>query len=97
MNFVNKRLSADVPIKFPFYVILIRNVFLFTVLATLLIVFVKIRPFLLNPWLWCAISWITYVVCMSGFVFTMLHNMPVFRFDQDQYGKMYVKEYFMRS
>jgi len=38
-----------------------------------------------------------YVICTSGIVYTMLHNMPVFKFDQDAYGKMYVKEYFYRS
>jgi hypothetical protein len=30
-------------------------------------------------------------------VYNIIHQYPVFRFDQDQYGKMYVKEYFMRS
>jgi len=97
LNFVNKRLNRDVPIKFPFYVVLLRNLMLFTVLATLIVVFVKIRPFLIEPWLWVSIAWVTYVICLSGVVFTMLHNMPVFRFDQDQFGKMFVKEYFMRS
>jgi len=27
----------------------------------------------------------------------MLNNNPVFRFDQDKYGKMFVSEYFMRG
>jgi hypothetical protein len=97
LTFVNKRLDKDVQIKFPFYVILIRNLVLFVVLATMIVVFVKIRPFLIEPWLWYSIACVTYVICLSGVIFTMLHNMPVFRFDQDQYGKMFVSEYFMRS
>ena len=30
-------------------------------------------------------------------MYTILNTVPVFRFDQDQYGKMFVSEYFMRS
>jgi hypothetical protein len=50
-----------------------------------------------QPHLWCAIAWLSYVVCLSGIVYNIIHQMPIFRFDQDQYGKMFVREYFMRS
>jgi hypothetical protein len=46
---------------------------------------------------WWAIACLGYIVCTSGFVYCTLHGMPIFRFDQDQFGKMYVSEYFMRG
>ena len=84
-------------ISFPFHVILIKNLVLFSILAVLLTVFIKIRPILLQPKLWIAIALGSYAVCTSGVVYTMLHSVPVFKFEQNQYGQMIVSEYFMRS
>lgn len=58
---------------------------------------VKIRDYLIDQYLWLVIAWTSYVICTSGVVYTILNTVPVFRFDQDQYGKMFVSEYFMRS
>ena len=74
-----------------------KNIILFVSFGTLIVVFFKIRPMLIDPKVWMAIAFMSYVVCLSGVVYNMIHPMPVFRFDQDSYGKMYVKEYFMRS
>ena len=76
---------------------MLKNVFMFTVLAGLIVLIVKIRDYLIDQYLWLVIAWISYVICTSGVVYTILNTVPVFRFDQDQYGKMYVSEYFMRS
>ena len=71
--------------------------FLFGVLTGLIVLIVKIKDYLIDQYLWLVIAWLSYVVCTSGVVYTILNTVPVFRFDQDQYGKMYVSEYFMRS
>ena len=76
---------------------MLKNLIMFVVLATLIVVIVKIRDYLIDQYLWLVISWVSYVICTSGVVYTILNTVPVFRFDQDQYGKMFVSEYFMRS
>ena len=60
-------------------------------------VFVSIQEYLINPMLWITIAWLGYFVCTSGFIYTILNNMPMFKMEQDQYGKLIVSEYFMRS
>jgi hypothetical protein len=40
---------------------------------------------------------VSFGVCIQGFVYNLLNQNPVFRFDQDAYGKMFVSEYFMRG
>jgi len=76
---------------------MIKNMIMFVVLGALIVLVVKIRDYLIDQYLWLVISWIGYVICTSGVVYTILNTVPVFRFDQDQYGKMFVSEYFMRS
>jgi len=70
---------------------------LFAVLGGLIILIVKIRPQLVNQNVWLGIAHISYAICIQGFVYNLLNNAPVFRFEQDKYGKMYVSEYFMRG
>ena len=66
-------------------------------LVVLIRVFVSIQEYLINPMLWITIAWLGYFVCTSGFIYTILNNMPMFKMEQDQYGKLIVSEYFMRS
>ena len=66
-------------------------------LVILIRVFVSIQVYLINPMLWITIAWVGYFVCTSGFIYTILNNMPMFKMEQDQYGKLIVSEYFMRS
>jgi len=86
-----------VPLKIPFYIVLVRNVILFLAIFLSIPLVFEIRPYLIKPELWLFIAISSYFICLSGIVYNIIHNYPVFRFDQDQYGKMYVKEYFMRS
>ena len=76
---------------------MIKNLIMFVVLGAIIVFIVKIRDYLIDQYLWLSISWIGYMICTSGVVYTILNTVPVFRFDQDQYGKMFVSEYFMRS
>jgi len=79
------------------HVVFWNNFVLFAVLVVLIRVFVSIQEYLINPFLWITIAWVGYFVCTSGFIYTILNNMPMFKMEQDQYGKLFVSEYFMRS
>ena len=83
LNFINKRLDNNVPLKLPFLVILFKNLILFLGLGTMIILLFKLRPFLIDPRLWLTIAMISYIICLSGVVYNIIHVMPVFRFDQD--------------
>jgi hypothetical protein len=74
-----------------------KNIILFTVLGGVLALLAKARPALIEPPLWWMISILGYVVCTSGFIFSELHGMPMFKFDRDAYGNNYIGEYFMRQ
>ena len=83
LNFINKRLENTVPLRLPFYVLFFKNLFLFLGLGTLIVLLFKLQPVLIDPRLWMAIATISYVVCLSGVVYNIIHGMPVFRFEQD--------------
>lgn len=97
LDFINKRLNHEVEMKMPFTTILTKNIILFSVLALFMTVLIKLRPALIEPTLWYVIAVFGYIVCTSGFIYSELHGMPMFRFDKDAYGTMYISEYFMRQ
>jgi hypothetical protein len=39
----------------------------------------------------------TFCICTGGVVYGIIHNAPWFKFEKDEFGKMYVAEYFMRG
>lgn len=94
---MNSQLGAEVELSLPFYVVFIKNLVLFCVLATVILIVVKIRPQLINQNVWLGIAMVSFAICIQGFVYNLLNNAPVFRFEQDKYGKMFVSEYFMRG
>ena len=83
LEHINKRFVNDVPIEQPFTTILMNNLMLFGVLVVLIRVFVSIQEYLINPYLWITIAWFGYFVCTSGFIYTILNNMPMFKMEQD--------------
>lgn len=97
LDFINKRLGHDVPLKLPLMTVLIKNLVMFSVLALVITVLVKARNQLVDPILWWVISLFGYILCTSGFIYSELHGMPMFRFDKDQYGNMFISEYFMKQ
>lgn len=97
LDFINRRLSHDVKLKLPFFTVLFKNMILFSILALLIGMIIVIRPILIDRTVWFGLSIFGYIVCTSGFIYSELHNMPMFRFDKDQYGSMGISEYFMRS
>jgi len=86
-----------VHIKYPFTTILWKNFVAFCVIALLFKAVSSVYSFLLNQWVWYSISLIVFFVCTGGIVFCMLNNSPLFRFDRNEFGSVYVKEYFMRG
>lgn len=38
-----------------------------------------------------------FVICTGGIVYTIIHGVPWFKFDRDQFGNVYVSEYFMKG
>lgn len=97
LDFINRRLSQDVKLKLPFLTVLFKNLILFSILALLIGMVIVIRPILIERTVWFGLAILGYIVCTSGFIYSELHNMPMFRFDKDQYGSMSISEYFMRS
>lgn len=97
LKFLNNRLGNDIPLKIPFYVTFINTIMMLCILVGLVVLVFKIRNVLIEPSLWFLISLLSYGVCLSGIVYSVSHNNPFFQFSQNEYGKMYVSEYFMRS
>lgn len=83
MDFINKRLNHEVELKFPLSTVLAKNMLLFGIMALFMTILVKMRPMLIEPYLWYIIAVFGYVVCTGGFIYSELHGMPMFRFDKD--------------
>lgn len=43
------------------------------------------------------IAMFTFVICTGGIVYTIIHGVPWFKFGRDNFGNVYVEEYFMRG
>jgi hypothetical protein len=39
----------------------------------------------------------TFLICTGGIVYSIIHGVPWFKFDRDQFGNVYVAEYFMKG
>lgn len=97
IKFVNNRLGNDLPIKVPLYKIVINTLLMLVCLVGLITMVFQMRPALVQPALWFVISLLSYGICLSGIIYSLSHNNPFFQFSQNEFGKMYVSEYFMRS
>ena len=94
LDHINKRFVNSVPLKEPLSKVFAKNSVLFIVLVILIRVFVSIQDYLVNPYLWITIAWTGYFFCTSGIVSTIMSGMPMFKMEQDQYGKLFISEYF---
>jgi len=52
---------------------------------------------LLNQWTWFTIAIAAWVICTGGLVYSMLNNMPWFKFERNEFGQIVIAEYFMRG
>jgi len=39
----------------------------------------------------------TFFICTGGIVYSVIHNVPWFKMERDQYGSVYISEYFMKG
>ena len=97
IDFVNNHLRTDVQIKFTFASIVVKNLIGVSVLA-LFAVFVKsVYPILMDQKVWFAVAITVFVICTGGVVFSIINNVPWFRFERNEYGAIVISEYFMRG
>lgn len=61
--------------------VVVRNLIMFFLLGSLIVLIFKSRPVLIDPRLWLAIAFLSYIICLSGVVYNLIHSMPVFRFE----------------
>lgn len=74
-----------------------KNIIFLAIFASVLIVLKYIRVIMLQPAVWFIVSMIVYTICTSGIVYSIIHNVPWFKLERDQFGNVYVSEYFMRG
>lgn len=77
--------------------ILIKNVTFLAIFAVALTVLRYIRVIMLNPTVWFIVAMVVYTICTSGVVYSIIHNVPWFKLERDQFGSVFVAEYFMRG
>ena len=97
LEFFNKRLGSNVNITLPFSTILLKNMTFLIIFGLALALLRYIRTMMLHPVVWFTVSMIVYAICTSGIVYSILHNVPWFKMERDQYGNVFVAEYFMRG
>jgi len=86
-----------VQIKFTFTSIAIKNAIGAAVLAILIYFVASIYPVLMNQRVWFFVAIAVFVICTGGIVFSILNNMPWFRFERNEFGAIVISEYFMRG
>lgn len=81
----------------PLTTILVKNVTFLAIFAAAFWFLRYIRVIMLKPSVWFFIAMATYTICTSGIVYSIIHNVPWFKLERDQYGNVFVAEYFMRG
>ena len=52
---------------------------------------------MLEPAVWFFIAMMTYWICTGGIVYSIIHGVPWFKLERDQYGGVFIAEYFMKG
>ena len=90
-------MKTDVKIKFTFFSILVKNLIGFAVIGALFQLVKQIYSILLKQMVWFGIAIFVFIVCTGGLVYSMLNQMPLFKFERNEFGAVVVGEYFMRG
>merc|ERR1712157_691658 len=69
----------------------------FGVMALLFNLIKYLYPMLLNQMVWFSIAIAVWIICTGGIVYSMLNNMPWFKYERNEYGSIVIAEYFMRG
>lgn len=97
IDFINNHLRTDVQIKYTFASIVTKNLIAAVVLAFLMYFIKTVYPILMNQWVWFGVAITVFVICTGGIVFSILNNMPWFRFERNEFGAVVIGEYFMKG
>jgi hypothetical protein len=97
IDYFNKRLNTNTKLVLPFSTILQRNLIFLVIVIILVSTLKYVRIVLLQPHVWFLIAMMVFVICTGGIVYTIIHGVPWFKFDRDQFGNVYVSEYFMKG
>lgn len=76
---------------------LIKNAIFLAIFVLALVVLRYIRVIMLQPAVWFIVAMIVYTICTSGIVYSIIHGVPWFKLERDQFGNVFVAEYFMRG
>lgn len=83
LEFFNKRLGTNVPLTYPFTVILAKNITFLVIFAVLLTLIRYLRIIMLKPAVWFFVAMMTYFICTGGIVYSIIHNVPWFKMERD--------------
>ena len=97
IDYMNKRLGTDVKLVFPLSTILMRNLMFLVIVLGLVSALKYIRQVLLYPEVWFGIAMMVFLICTGGIVYSVIHGVPWFKFERDQFGNVVVGEYFMKG
>ena len=83
IDFVNNQLRTDIKLKVTFVKIARDNLIILTIIGLLFMLVKQAYKFLLNQWVWFSIAIGVFVICTGGLVYSMLNNMPWFKFERN--------------
>jgi hypothetical protein len=86
IEFINNALRTDVKVKFTFISIMIKNFMGFVVIGVLFQFITYIYPFLMKQYVWFGVAITVFLICTGGLVYSMLNNMPLFKFEKNEFG-----------
>lgn len=74
-----------------------KNIIASVILGFLMYFIKSVYPFLMNQWVWFGVAITVFLICTGGLVFSILNNMPWFKFERNEFGSVVIGEYFMRG
>ena len=97
INYINGILSTDVQLKPSFNNMVWQNLLVLVVLVSFCIIIYCSYNILLKQWVWYAVACFIYMHGCGGIWYAIHNRVPIFRFDVDDMGKIFIGEYFNRS
>jgi hypothetical protein len=76
---------------------MMKNIVGMSIIAVLALIVKYSYNILLNQYTWFTIAIAAWVICTGGLVYSMLNQMPWFKFEKNEFGSVVIAEYFMRG
>jgi hypothetical protein len=67
------------------------------ILAALLMLVKVLYPVLMQQKVWFGVAMAVFVICTGGLVYSLINQMPWFKFERDDFGNIVIGEVFMRG